>query len=40
MLGFILGLMIGGFIGICIMAMVNLAKNSDNEMYDYFSKGE
>lgn len=31
MLGFIIGLFIGGFIGVCLMALLQCAKQADRE---------
>ena len=32
MIGFVIGLMAGGFIGVCVMAMMNLASYEDDRM--------
>ena len=33
MIGFLIGFMLGGFVGICIMAMMRLASDADDRMH-------
>lgn len=37
MIGFIIGLMIGGFLGVCVMAMLSLASEADDRMEERFN---
>ena len=32
MIGFLIGLLAGGFLGVCVMAMMNLASYEDDRM--------
>lgn len=40
MLGFFIGLLIGGIIGVFVMALMNAASRSDDEMSGYYSQKE
>ncbi len=40
MIGFIIGLFIGGFIGVSIMSLCNAASKADEQMEKYNSKTE
>ena len=40
MAGFLIGIMIGGFIGVLIMAMMNAASRADDETEHYYSEKE
>lgn len=40
MVGFLIGLMIGGFLGICVMALMNAASQADEQMKRYYSNKE
>ena len=33
MIGFLIGLSVGGFIGVCVMAMMNFASYEDDRMH-------
>lgn len=33
MIGFLIGLLSGGFLGVCVMAMMNLTSYEDDRMY-------
>lgn len=32
MIGFIIGLLVGGFLGVCVMCLCNVASRADDEM--------
>ena len=32
MIGFIIGLFVGGFLGVCVMCLCNVASRADNNM--------
>ena len=40
MLGFLIGLMVGGFLGIAVMAMMSIASQADKDMHKAMKKGE
>ncbi len=40
MAGFIIGIMIGGIIGVFLMALLNASSREDDRMSDYYSKKE
>lgn len=40
MLGFVIGLMIGGLVGVCMMAILSVASSEDDWMERYYSDKE
>ena len=40
MLGFLIGLMVGGFLGIAVMAMMRIASQADRDMHNAMNKEE
>ncbi len=40
MVGFVIGLMVGGFIGVFVMALMNAASKEDEQMSRYYSNEE
>ena len=40
MLGFLIGLALGGFLGIAVMAMLSIASQADRDMHKAMNKGE
>ena len=40
MIGFIIGLLAGGFLGVFVMALLNAASREDEQWKRYYSDGE
>ncbi len=40
MLGFLIGLLVGGFLGIAVMAMMSIASQADRDMHNAMNKEE
>lgn len=40
MVGFIIGLLSGGFVGICVMCLCNAASKADSEMENRFNNND